>query len=225
MRTSRYLAFAAIAATLLATPALAQADPGTAAVNVLTYGSLGGPNVDVGDGLSAGLKSGTSAKFTSTAGGATGVTCTTSNFVGTVNSNPPTPGTASGSVTTLNFSNCTSNITGVTAVLSIVVEHLPYTVSIDSTTMVATVTPAPGSTIQTTIKLRTIFGTTATCIYAATGTITAKTSNPDNSMTFTNQQFSRQTGSSGLCFASAFWTSIYAPVVDTSKGNSPVFVN
>src|SRR5688572_4964077 len=45
MRTSRYLAIVAVAAALLATPGIAQADPGTAAVNVLTYGSAGGPNV------------------------------------------------------------------------------------------------------------------------------------------------------------------------------------
>jgi len=225
MRTSRYLAFAAIAATLLAMPAIAQADPGTAVVDVLTVGSAGGSNVLVGDGLSANLKSGTTAKFTSTAGGTTGVTCTAGTFAGTVGSNPPTPGTASGSVSTLSFSGCTSNIIGVTAVLGINVDHLPYTVSINSATKVATVTPAPGSTIQTTIRLRTIFGTTATCIYAATGTITGLTDNNGNTLTFTNQQFSRQTGSSSLCFASAFWNSTFAPVVDTSQGNGAVFVN
>ncbi|HZM77351.1 MAG TPA: hypothetical protein VFC19_16580 [Candidatus Limnocylindrales bacterium] len=225
MRTSRYLAIAVIAATLLATPAIAQADPGTAAIDVLTYGSLGGPNVVVGDGLSATLKSGTMARFTSTASGPTGVFCSVSNFAGTVGSNPAAGGAASGSVSTLDFSSCTTNITGVTSVLSIVVDNRPYNVSIDSPTKVATVTPGSGP-IHTTIKLRTIFFTTITCFYAATGTITGTSSNADNSLVFTNQQFTKQTGSSSLCFANAFWTSTYAPVVDSSQAGSPaVFVN
>jgi hypothetical protein len=221
MRTSRYLAVAAVAVTVLATPAIAHADPATAAGAVLTVGSPNGANVNPGDGLSAGLKSSTQATFTSTAGGSTGVFCNTSVFAGTVSSNPSAPGTASGSVTTQSFSNCTTNIVGTTSVIGITVDNLPYTVSISSATKLATVS----GTVQTTVRLRTIFATTATCIYRPTGTITGTTSNIDNSLTFTDQQFSRQTGSSSLCFASAFWTTTYQPVVDTSQGNGRVFVN
>jgi hypothetical protein len=218
MRTSRYLAIVAVAAAALAAPGIAQADPSTSAINVLTYGSVGGPNVAVGDGLNAALKSGTNATFTSSAGGSTGITCTTSSFGGAVTSNPATPGTAGGSLNTQSFTGCTENIFGVNSVQSITVNNLPFTIGVNSSTKAVTVT----GTIQTTVVLNTILGR-VTCVYRAGASgIAGTASNADNSIGFANQQFTRIMGP-GLCFANAFWTATYAPV--TGAGGAAVFVN
>lgn len=217
MRTSRYLAIVAVAAALLATPGIAQADPGTAAVNVLTYGSAGGPNVAVGDGLNASLKPGTTATFMSSAGGSTGITCTTSSFSGSVTANPASPGTAAGSLNTQAFTGCTENIFGVSSVQSITVNSLPFAISVDSSSSAVTVT----GTVQTTVVLNTILGR-VTCVYRANNlSVSGAASNADNSIGFRNQQFNRTSGP-GLCFGNAFWTATYAPV--TGPGGA-VFVN
>ena len=54
--------------------------------------------------------------------------------------------------------------------------------------------------------------------------MTGVVSNTDNSITFTNQQFDLESGSS-LCFANGFFTATYAPVEDTTAGGAAVFVN
>jgi hypothetical protein len=97
------------------------------------------------------------------------------------------------------------------------VNNLPFTISVDSSTNVVTVT----GTIQTTVVLNTLLGR-ITCVYrTSNSTITGTASNADNSITFTDQQFIRTSGP-GLCFGNAFWTATYAPV--TGPGG-PVFVN
>jgi len=219
MRTSRYLASAAFAAALLLAPAAAQAgDPGTTAVDVLTYGAVGGPNVAVGDALNASLKPGTTAKFTSTAGGSTGITCTSSSFSGSVTSNPVAPGVAGGSLATQAFGGCSANVFGVTSVQGVTVNNLPFTISVNSTTKAVTVS----GTIQTTVVLNTVLGR-VTCVYRSTNpALTGTASNTDNSISFVNQQFTKTSGP-GLCFANAFFTATYAPV--TGAGGATVFVN
>jgi len=98
----------------------------------------------------------------------------------------------------------------------------------DGTTSVSSdgtvkVTPADGSTIQTTVVLRTLLGS-INCVYRAPS-LTGKASNDDNSITFTAQQFTKFSGSS-LCFANGFFTAKYAPVRDISQNGSPlVYVN
>ncbi|MFF7352672.1 MULTISPECIES: hypothetical protein [Streptomyces] len=217
MRTRSLLALAGTATALaLAVAAPASAD-GTA---VLTTGSAGGTAVATGDTLTAPLASGTSATLYSSATGTSGVKCTSSQFTATVTGNPAAPGTAGESVTAHTFdpSSCTSNVTGVTGVSSITVDHLPYTAAVASDGTL-TVSPASGSTIQTTVKLRTLLGT-ITCVYQAP-TLTGKTDNTDSSISFTNQQFSKSSGSS-LCFANGYFTAKYAPVTD---GGARVYVN
>lgn len=207
-------AVAALALPLAAVPASAD---GTA---VLTTGGLGGAPVAVGDVLTAPLASGTAATLYSSATGTSGVKCTSSQFTATVKDNPAAPGTAieSAGAQTFDASSCTSNVLGVTGVSSITVDNMPYTTSVNSDGTL-TVTPASGSTIQTTVKLKTLLGS-INCVYQA-ASLTGKADNSDNSINFTNQQFTKTSGSS-LCFASGYFTAKYAPVTDSG---APVFVN
>jgi hypothetical protein len=217
MRTRSLLALAGTATALaLAVAAPASAD-GSA---VLTTGGAGGTAVATGDTLTAPLASGTSATLYSSATGTSGVTCTSSQFTATVTDNPTAPGAATESVTghTFDSSSCTSNVTGVLGVSSITVDNLPYTATVASDGTL-TVSPASGSTIQTTVKLRTLLGS-ITCVYQA-ASLTGKAGNADSSISFTNQQFTKTSGSS-LCFANGYFTARYAPVTD---GGAPVYVN
>ena len=217
MRTRTLLTLtAALAAFTL--PAIS---PASAADNVLTTGSTAGDAVADGATLTAPLASGTTATLYSSATGTTGITCTTSQFTATVDSNPAAPGTASESLTAHTFSNCTSNNVGVLGVTSVTVNNLAYTTTVASD---GTVTVAPGTAgaIQTTVVLRTLLGS-VTCVYQATnGSLTGAASNTDNSIQFANQQFTRTSGSS-LCPSSGFWTAKYAPVATTD--GAAVFVN
>ncbi|MFB7511110.1 Tat pathway signal sequence domain protein [Streptomyces broussonetiae] len=218
MRTRSVLALAGTVTSVAL--ALAVATPASADGAVLTTGSAGGTAAAVGDTLTAPLASGTSATLYSSATGTSGVTCTSSQFTASVTANPAAPGTATESVTGQTFdpSSCTSNVVGVTGVSSITVDNLPYTASVASGGTL-TVAPAGGSTIQTTVKLKTLLGS-ITCVYQASG-LTGKADNSDSSISFTNQQFTKSSGSS-LCFASGYFTAKYAPVAD---GGARVYVN
>ncbi|MFR9788316.1 Tat pathway signal sequence domain protein [Streptomyces sp. MB22_4] len=213
-RTLIALAGAATATTL----ALVSAGPASAAGSVLTTGSAGGTAVAVGDTLTAPLASGTSATFYSSATGTSGVKCGTSQFTAKVTANPTAPGTATESVTAQTFSGCTSNVTGVTGVNSVTIDNLPYTASVTSGGALA-VTPPSGSVIQSTVKLNTLLGS-VTCVYQGPS-LSGKADNADNSITFTNQQFTKTSGSS-LCFSTAYFSAKYAPVTD---GGAAVYVN
>ncbi|WP_324786769.1 Tat pathway signal sequence domain protein [Streptomyces sp. H51] len=216
MRTRTLLTLVGAVAAL----SLPAAVPASAAGSVLTTGSAGGSAAAVGDVLTAPLASGTSATLYSSATGTSGVTCTTSQFTATVTDNPAAPGTATEKVTahTFDSSSCSSNVSGVLGVNSITVDNLPYNATVTSAGVV-TVSPASGSTIQTTVKLRTLLGT-VTCVYQAPS-LTGTASNADNSISFANQQFTKTSGSS-LCFSSGYFTAKYAPVTDNG---ATVFVN
>ncbi|MFG2886718.1 Tat pathway signal sequence domain protein [Streptomyces sp. NPDC048297] len=197
---------------------VAAAVPASASGAVLTTGAAGGTAVADGDTLVAPLATGTAATLYTSATSTSGVRCTSSQFTASVTGNPTAPGTATESVTAHTLANCTSNITGVTGVDSITINNLPYGATITSGGTL-TVTPPSGSAIQATGKLRTLLGS-ITCVYQAPS-LTAQASNADNSITFTNQQFTKSSGSS-LCPASGFFSAKYAPVTDAG---APVFVN
>ncbi|MFE5966588.1 Tat pathway signal sequence domain protein [Streptomyces sp. NPDC056463] len=213
-------AFLASAGAALAA-VLAVTHPAGAAGAVLTTGSASGPSVAVGDVLAASLTSGTTAKIATTSGGSTGITCNSSAFSATVTSNPAAPGTATETLTSHTLSTCTTNILGATGVQSITVNNLPYTTAVTSG---GTLTVTAGSTgpIQTTLKINTILGVT-TCVYRATS-LTATPSNTDNSLSFSNQQFTKATGP-GTCPANGYFTAKYGPVQDSTQAGAPVFVN
>ncbi|MFC8343975.1 Tat pathway signal sequence domain protein [Streptomyces sp. NPDC057280] len=216
MRTRSLLTLTAAVAAF----ALSGVSPASAADNVLTTGSTGGDAVATGTAVTASLASGTTATLYSTATGTTGITCTTSQFTATVDSNPTAPGTASETLTGHTFSNCTSNNVGVLGVTSVTVNNLAYTTTVASDGTVA-VTPGTAGPIQTTVVLRTLLGS-VTCVYQATnGSLSGAADNADNSIKFTNQQFTRSSGSS-LCPSSGFWTAKYAPV---ATDGAAVYVN
>ncbi|MBN0046881.1 Tat pathway signal sequence domain protein [Streptomyces actuosus] len=217
MRTRNLLALAG-AVVALALPAVAPAS--AADVPVLTTGGAGGTPVAAGDVLTASLASGTTATFYSSAGGTSGVSCTSSQFTATVTDNPTAPGTATESLTAHTFdqASCTSNVLGVLGVTGITVDQLPYATTVTSAGEV-TVTPSAGSAVQTTVKLRTLLGT-VTCVYRAAG-LSGVAGNADNSIAFTDQHFTKASGSS-LCFANGYFTATYAPVTDAG---APVHVN
>lgn len=214
MRRFAFLAIAASGVALLvAAPITA-----SAANNVLTVGSAGGAAVNVNDSLTSGLASGTNAMFTSTAGGSTGLTCTASSFTATVTSNPAAPGTATESLTAQTFSGCTSNVPG-TSTATVTINNLPYSASVTD--------PAPNNatisgSLQATAVIRTVFGN-VTCVYSATS-ISGTTSNTDNSLAFSGQQFTKKSGPS-VCFANGFLTATYAQILDTTQSSQPVFTN
>src|SRR5262245_64802989 len=105
----------ALTALLVAATVLLFAAPaGAAVVDVLTTGSVGGPNVPVGDVIHGNLKPGTKARFVTASGGGTGVFCDKSSFTATVLTNPPAGGVATLSLTSLMFGMCTTNLPGLT---------------------------------------------------------------------------------------------------------------
>jgi len=223
MRRLGYLGIAAVTAlsiTLAGSPALAADE-----INVLTSGSLGGANIAIGDVLSASIATGTTADFDTTLGGTTGVACAASTFVASVVDNPVAPATATESTTSQTFGTCTSNILGVTAVTSAVVNNAPFVTTVASGTGTVTVTGTDAAPIQTTLVLRTILGS-VTCVYRANGnSITGVSSNTDNSISFADQQFNKFSGPI-TCPANGYFTATYAPVLDTTLADTPaVFVN
>ncbi|PWI42983.1 Tat pathway signal sequence domain protein [Streptomyces sp. ICBB 8177] len=226
MRTSTCLAATVAALSLAlagAAPSLAATARPAAASSVLTYGSAGGSAVAVGDSLVAPLESGTKATFYSSTSGTSGVSCSSSQFTATVSTNPAAPGTATESLTGQTFGSCTSNVVGVTGVKSITVNGLPFNTSVsDASGDPVTVSPASGS-IQTTVVLNTLLGTT-TCVYSG-GALTGAASNSAQTISFANQHFTKTSGSS-LCFSSAYFSATYGPVSDTSQSGGPsVYVN
>jgi len=221
MRTRTSLALAAAVTSL----ALAAAGPASAADgSVLTTGGAGGTAVAVGAVLNSSLATGTSATLYSSSTGTSGLSCTSSKFVASVVDNPTAPGTATESVTehTFDSASCTSNVVGVLGVTSIKVDNLAYSSAVGSDGSV-TITPAAGSTIQTTVVLRTLLGS-INCVYQAPS-LSGTADNADNSISFSKQQFTKFSGSS-LCFSNGYFTAKYAPVTDTTQTGSPaVFVN
>lgn len=220
MRKLYYFAVAA-ATVLLGTAMALPASADTA--DVLTYGSAGGANVAVGDVVTASLASGTQSEFYSDTSDTSGIACNTSSFSGTVQTNPAASGVATESVTSQSFSNCSSNIGGVTGVQSVSVDNLPYNASVDDSAGTLTITGTAAAPIQSTVVVQTIFGP-STCVYQADNdTITGKVSNTDNSITFTNQKFDLTSGF--LCLGNSYFSATYSPASDSTQGNAPVFVN
>ncbi|MGW1778127.1 Tat pathway signal sequence domain protein [Streptomyces sp. NPDC002143] len=199
----------ALAGTVAAL-SLTAVSPASAAGAVLTTAS---GDVAVGDVLNASLASGTTATLYNSATGTSGISCATSGFTATVTDNPAAPGTATESLTAQTFSNCTSNVLGVTGVTSITVNNLPWATTVASDGTV-TVTAPSGSAVQTTVVLRTLLGS-VTCVYQAPSGLVGTASNTDNSIAFANQAFTRSSGST-LCPAAGYFTAKYAPVTNVA---------
>jgi hypothetical protein len=198
------------------------AGPAYAAGAVLTTGGASGADVAVGDIATAGLPAGATANLFSTATGSTGISCAGSAFTATVLTNPAAPGTATESLTGQTFTSCTANVTGVTRVVSVTVNNLPYTTTVSSGGAV-TITGGAAGPIQTTVVLGTLLGT-VTCVYQATGnTLQGTAANTDNSISFSSQPFTRSSGPA-TCFTDGYFTTTYAPVIDQTVSSGPVIV-
>ncbi|MEV4612495.1 Tat pathway signal sequence domain protein [Kitasatospora sp. NPDC049258] len=227
MRLHRHLAVSATTvAALVLGAAAASALPGPLAAGpVLTTGGAGGPAVAAGDVLAAPLAASTRATFYSTATSATGVTCAVSQLSAKVLANPAAPGTATESLTGLNFGSCTSNVTGVTSVRSLTVGNLPYGVAVDDGPgLPVTLTGGAAGPIQATAVLNTWFGT-ITCTYQLSGAFTGNADNAAHSLAFRNEHFAKSAGSA-LCPADGYFSATYGPVADTSQPGGPaVYVN
>ncbi|GAA1414013.1 hypothetical protein GCM10009639_67620 [Kitasatospora putterlickiae] len=226
-RTLAAVALVAAAAPAAGTIAPAQAaDHATApatttAVAVLTHTSPGGPNVSVGDVLAADLAAGTTANFSSSATGTTGIKCATSAFSATVLTNPTAQGVATESLNTQTFGSCTSNVIGVTGVQSITVNNLAYVNSVsDAAGYPVSLGPGTAGPVQTTVVLRTILGT-ITCVYRATGGLAGTTNNTGQTIGFGAQPLPKSSGPS-TCFPVGYFTATYGPVRDVSVAGSPV---
>ncbi|MGC5310096.1 Tat pathway signal sequence domain protein [Micromonospora zamorensis] len=217
------LAALALATGLVAaTPA--SADPSAAlAGNVLTYPTAGGTAVAVNDVIQASLKTGTNATFYNSTSGTTGIKCAASSFSAKVLTNPIAPGTATESLTAQSFGTCTTNVFGTTGVQSIALNNLPYATSVTSAGVV-TISGTAAAPVQSTVVLNSLLGA-ITCVYrTSTNSLTGTAVNTTNSITFTNQPFTKFSGPS-LCFGTAYFSATYSPVRDSTKGNAAVYVN
>jgi hypothetical protein len=215
----RKLAILALTAAAAGALALAGQPAYAATGGVLTTGSAGGTNANVGDTLAATLATGTTANFFTTATGTTGVRCSASTFSATVTANPAAGGVATETLDAQTFTSCTSNIPGANTVNSITVNNLPYAAAVGGGTLTLTHTP-----IQATVSLRSIIGNIICTYQANGGTLNGTTSNTDNSIHFANQGFTKSMGP-GVCPGSSFFTATYAPVRDNTAGGATVFVN
>ena len=87
-----------------------------------------------------------------------------------------------------------------------------------------TITGTDAAPLETTVVLSALLGS-ATCTYEADGdTVTGAVSNTDNSITFSNQQFDLESGSS-LCFSNGYFSAACPPVQDSTAGGAAVYVN
>ncbi|MBQ1039516.1 Tat pathway signal sequence domain protein [Micromonospora zamorensis] len=216
------VALALLTGLVAATPA--SADPSAAlAGNVLTYPTAGGTAVAVNDVIQASLKTGTNATFYNSTSGTTGIRCAASSFSAKVLTNPTAPGTATESLTAQSFGSCTTNVFGTTGVQSIALNNLPYATSVTSAGVVK-ITGTTAAPVQSTVVLNSLLGT-ITCVYrTSTNSLTGAAVNTTNSITFTNQPFTKFSGPS-LCFGTAYFSATYSPVRDSTKGNAAVYVN
>ncbi|WP_433649894.1 Tat pathway signal sequence domain protein [Micromonospora zamorensis] len=216
------VALALLTGLVAATPA--SADPSAAlAGNVLTYPTAGGTAVAVNDVIQASLKTGTNATFYNSTSGTTGIKCAASSFSAKVLTNPIAPGTATESLTAQSFGSCTTNVFGTTGVQSIALNNLPYATSVTSAGVVK-ITGTTAAPVQSTVVLNSLLGA-ITCVYrTSTNSLTGAAVNTTNSITFTNQPFTKFSGPS-LCFGTAYFSATYSPVRDSTKGNAAVYVN
>ncbi|RAO37270.1 hypothetical protein PSN13_01251 [Micromonospora saelicesensis] len=216
------VALALLAGLVAATPASA-ARSAALAGNVLTYPTAGGTAVAVNDVIQASLKTGTNATFYNSTSGTTGIKCAASSFSAKVLTNPIAPGTATESLTAQSFGTCTTNVFGTTGVQSVALNNLPYATSVTSAGVVK-ISGTTAAPVQSTVVLNSLLGT-ITCVYrTSTNSLTGAAANATNSITFTNQPFTKFSGPS-LCFGTAYFSATYSPVRDSTKGNVAVYVN
>lgn len=216
----KYLYLAATVAASAAVVAL-PATSASAAGHVLTIKKTGGTAVNKGAVLKAGLVKGTTAVFSL---GTQKLTCKVASFTAKVKTNPAKPGKATESVTAQAFSKCKTNVMGITF-KSLKVKNLPFNATVsDSKGFPVKITGQSKSKPISVTATVTFSGNDVVCPYKA-ASVSGKSSNTGNKITFTKQKFTR-VGTNALCPASANFAAAFGPVVDSSVSGSPkVFVN
>lgn len=172
--------------------------------------TAGGATVAVGDSVTANLAS-ANATFATSIGN---IVCTVSSFGSTVSANPAEDTTeATETVTALSFSSCKSTISGTTGVSSIgLTKGTTPTATVNddaSSDSAITLNVSP----SVTVVLRTVLGN-ITCVYG--GAVSGAIDNSAQTITFTSQSVSKQTGSSFACPATGSFTAAYGPTVDNN---------
>jgi hypothetical protein len=214
VRQLRMAALAVAAGTLaVLIPALPAAADGT----VLTVADVGGPAVGEGDSLVSAAVSGPA--LMTTAGGTTGVGCDSSDLVITAGSNPAAPGTATGSVRVLSFTDCGSNIRGCGGQMAAGFLGLPYAVGIGSDGTLA-VTGTEDAPIRLIVTCATPLGQ-VTCVFQPAAGLGATLANTDKSIVFAQVQFAKLAGPA-VCPAQLFFSATYAQLQDAGQS---VFLN
>ncbi|HUJ06051.1 MAG TPA: hypothetical protein VLX31_08065 [Streptosporangiaceae bacterium] len=217
MRKHLLLAAAVMAGLVTILPLTAATAAGTAGHSVLTDGSPKGPNVKRGAILKAGLKG--SATFFSP-GTKAGVTCKSSAYTDRVTKNPPAGKVATELLTAQSFGKCSvSGVPGAKSVKDVTVVGLPYKTTVSG----AGTKPIVISKARTKITLGTILGSLV-CTYGATQ-VKGTSSNVGQVSTFTNQTFTKVSGSAA-CPSKGNFSATFGPLTDTSVKSHPhVFVN
>lgn len=176
--------------------------------DVLTRGSVGGANVAVGNSIGTHLASGSDATFYTTKTGTDGGICAAGTGTGKVTTNPAVGGTATVSVSSLAFSNCSNDL----GFMNVQISIASFALNVSSTGI---------SVPSLSAKMTAVFGhpdpIPVTCSYttAATGT-----------NLFSNQKLSLTSTSSSLCPSVLFFTAEFGSFNDTSVSGSPaVFLN
>ncbi|MEY9858105.1 hypothetical protein ABH935_003718 [Catenulispora sp. GAS73] len=216
MRT-RTLALTALAAAGLVLGAAGQAGASTG--GVLTVGSAGGTNANVGDTLTGAINS--DFIFTTSSGT---IDCSTGSFTAGVTANPAVgSGNATESITGLHAdpANCSTTIGGTIGVVSVEINGPANGTVVDGSSPTLKVT-----NLDEQVTLASFLGD-VTCDYGTTGSVTeidGALSNVSKSISFATQNVNLISGS-GLCPSSGTFSGGVGPVLDSSQSNQAVYVN
>jgi hypothetical protein len=216
MRT-RTLALTALAAAGLVLGAAGQA--GAATGGVLTVGSTGGTNVNVGDTLTGAINS--DFLFTTSSGT---IDCSSGSFTASVTANPAVgSGNATESITGLHAdpANCSTTVGGTTGVVSVEINGAASGAVVDGASPTLKVTG-----LDEQVTLASFLGN-VTCDYGTTGSVTeidGSLSNASQSISFATQNVNLISGS-GLCPSSGTFSGGVGPVLDSSQSNQATYVN
>lgn len=218
MRT-RTLVLTTLAAAGLVLGAAGQA--GAATVDVLTVGSVGGPNVNIGDVLTGAISS--DFLFTTDSGT---IDCSSGQFSAGATANPAAgSGTdATETITQLHAdpASCSTTVGGTTGVVSVELNGNASGAVVDGSSPTLQVTG-----LDEQVVLSTILGGDVTCDYGNVGgssPIVGNLTNSNNGISFSTQSVTLLSGS-GLCPSSGTFAGAVGPITDSTQGGQLVFVN
>jgi hypothetical protein len=210
-------ALSALAAVGLVLGAAGQA--GAASGDVLTVGSAGGGNVNVGDTLTGAISS--DFIFTTSMGT---IDCSTGQFSASDTSNPAAgSGNAVESITQLHAdpANCSDSVGGTFGVVSVELNGDATGTVVDGSTPTLKVTG-----LDEQVTLSSFLGNIV-CDYGTTGSVTeidGALSNSTNGISFATQTVNLISGSF-FCPGSGTFSGGVGPIDDTSQGGQATFVN